>query len=674
MTEFKRYTVNEKGFGGNLKIEVAIDPNTETIQDITIVDHHETQGVGTKAIEALPEQFIGKSDSDVDGVSGATISSDAIKHGVQKALNQFHGIEQDQATDLRDGSYQTQVKSFKEINGLPTDGAYLKLSAEIKDNAIKAIDIIDYTDSEVIGGMAYDILKEQVLDSQSLSLDTVSSATVSSNAFLRAMEDVIEQAGGSIEAFKEREVKHPQAKETEYQADIVIIGAGMAGLCAAIEAQDLGANVILLEKHQVLSSSTTRSVGYVVGANTQEQAKAGIEDTTSDLYDSIYSLYKDEKELDPDLLRKMCDESQELNEFLLENGVEFEGVTNVSDKGVRAKKRTHMTKNGGTGLSLSLLESAKDKGVTILMGTEVTELIMDGDTVVGVKAKNINQDKITIQSKAVINCAGSYSNNLDLFFKLNPRADNAEYICGSGDGDGYYLTKQANGDIVDIPYPQMMYYSYSPSWPYCPSGLPASPDFNVPECLLVDGGGRRVTSEDDFCFEYVKKVWEGGYKEGYAIGGQALADQYPDTMEVVLNSKVTVSGLDFAYKEDSLEALAKAINLDPESLVKTVERYNELCEEGKDEDFNKESQYMIKIEAPYYAIRLPEIVTDGYTGARIDENSQVMSKDGQPIQGFYACGSVAPGQMTGINYFGCGTSLLMCGVYGRAAARHAVGK
>ena len=83
---------------------------------------------------------------------------------------------------------------------------------------------------------------------------------------------------------------------------------------------------------------------------------------------------------------------------------------------------------------------------------------------------------------------------------------------------------------------------------------------------------------------------------------------------------------------------------------------------------------MVKVEGPYYIIRLPMISTDGYTGARINENAQVLDEDGNWINGLYAAGSCAVGQTVSVNYFGCGTSLMTCGVFGRAAAQDAVSR
>ncbi len=128
----------------------------------------------------------------------------------------------------------------------------------------------------------------------------------------------------------------------------------------------------------------------------------------------------------------------------------------------------------------------------------------------------------------------------------------------------------------------------------------------------------------------------------------------------------------FAYQADTIAELAQAVGLDEQVLEATVARYNELCEKGIDEDFGKASEYMVKLEAPYTLIRLPMVTTDGYTGARINEHGQVLDTNGNWINGLYAAGSCADGQTVSVNYFGCGTSLLTCGVFGRAAAMHAV--
>ncbi len=336
--------------------------------------------------------------------------------------------------------------------------------------------------------------------------------------------------------------------------------------------------------------------------------------------------------------------------------------------------RVHMTTGGGSALVSTLAKVVEDAGATVLMGTAVDSLIIDDSGAVkGVHAVNVNGDDVTINAEATILCAGSYTDNPELLAQLNPEIDNAEYLCGCGDGTSYYLGVQAGAEIVPVDYIQMMFYYYSPSWTDgFPEVMPGSPDMPAKDVVLLNGAGERVINEQDFCFEFVKKNWGAGYHEGYCLLGAAHLEKYPETVRIGLNSTVSASGLPFAYQEDTLEAIAEDIGFDAEVLKATVEKYNTACASGNDEEFGKDAEYLTPIEAPYTILRLPMICTDGYTGVKINTKAEVISTEGNPIPGFYAAGSCACAQITGINYFGCGTSLLTCGVFGRQAAQSAI--
>ena len=367
----------------------------------------------------------------------------------------------------------------------------------------------------------------------------------------------------------------------------------------------------------------------------------------------------------------MAFDSSELNTWLSDHGLEFTNVINKSTKGERAVKRIHTTASGSE-VTSTLVEAAEKAGVKILMGTPATSLIQENDgSISGALATNGNGDSITIHAQSTIVAAGSYTNDETLFNELNPLINNIAYACGSGEGDAYRWFKEVGADIVEIPYTQFMYYSYATSFEEFPEVIPNSPDNPVYDILLVTGGAERVTAEDNFCFEFTKENWIRGYNEGYAIVGAEFAEKYPILMKNVLNHDVPGSGLPFAYQANTIAELAEQTGLDADTLQATVDRYNELCDKGIDEDFGKDSAYMKRLEGPYTIIRLPMITTDGYTGARINENAQVLDSNGEWIKGLYAAGSCADGQTVSVNYFGCGTSLMTCGVFGRAAAIHA---
>lgn len=667
------YIGSGKGFEG--QIVVAAEINDHAVAAVKLVASKESHSANTTVIPQLIETANQQKTLQVDAISGASHTSGGVIKALAAIQRQATGkkaIAQTETT-LQDGTYQATAKSLKDREGLPGVGE-MTLSATFKDNQIETIEVPEYTDTKIMGGMAFDLLKKQVVDHQSTDVDAISGATVSSQAFLSALDDCIQQAGGDPDAFSARKIEKVAPQQQTLETDIVVIGAGMAGLCSAIEAKDDGANVILCEAQQVDGSSTTRSEGFVMGAATPEQQKLGIQDSTTDFYNDIHSLYQDEPTLDEALLHKLTADSTDLNRFLVENGVQWSGVTHVSEKGVRNRKRAHTTAGFGAELVETLVKSAEKKGVTLKFGTKIKDLIIENGAVKGVHAETVNGDQLTIHANSVVIAAGSYTENADLVAELNPRMDNIEVITGRGNGTSHQLFKQAGAAIVDVPYIQMMYYFYGASWGNrFPEAIPGSPTLPNTDVLEVDGGGKRVASEDDFCFEYTKKVWDGGYDEGYAVYGQKVADKYPEMTDLGLTTQ-TAHGKPFGYRADTVAELAQQVGIDPDTLQATIDRYNQLCEQGEDTDFHKEASHMIPITAPYYILRLPQICTDGYTGAKINTDAQVISETGAPIQGLYACGSCADGQMTGIDYFGCGTSLLTCGVFGRAAAKDAVSK
>ena len=368
----------------------------------------------------------------------------------------------------------------------------------------------------------------------------------------------------------------------------------------------------------------------------------------------------------------MGNNSGEQIAWLEENGMVFDSVIRKSEKGERATPRIHTTA-GGSYVTSTMVEACKKAGVTMLLGTPATSLIQAEDgSITGAKATNDNGDDITINAKATIVCAGSYTDNQELFHELNPRINNIGYACGSGVGDAYNWFKEVGADIVNVEYTQFMYYAYGTTLTAMPEVIPNSPDTPAYDVLLVAGNSKRVTAEDNFCFEFTMENWNLGYNEGYCIVDQEFMDKYPVFFEQMTTKNVPSDNKPFAYSGETAKELAEPLGLDAEVLQATIDRYNELCDKGIDEDFGKDAKYMNKLEGTLYIVRLPQITTDGYTGARINENAQVIGVDGNPIKGLYAAGSCADGQVTSVNYYGCGTSLLTCVTFGRLGADHAV--
>lgn len=668
------YTASAAGFGGEVIATVTVDESSITA--VEIAADADTPTIGGEAAKKLAEAILTAGGVEgVEAVAGATITSDAAVKAAAEALALARGEEAAplEAAAMTSGTYQASGTSYKRSG---SDKNTVTLNVTVEDNAVTAIEVAEYGDTPAIGGMAFDLLAEEVIATQSLGVDGITGATVSTAGFISAMSDAIAQAGGNADEWKARPIQKRAAESVELTTDIVIIGAGSAGLSAAVEAVDLGAKVIVVEKQEVLGSSTTRSEGFIQAAGTQYQRDNGVEgDTEEALYKDIMTVYASEPMVEAELIEHAAMNSIELIEFYQEKGVPFNHLEAISKNELRNVPRNHCVEGGGGGITSSLYAYLMGTDATVLMGTPCTELIMDGNAVVGIKATNEYGDDITIHADSVILCAGSYTNNMELFKELHPLLQ-PEAISGSGDGDGYYLAKQANADIVKLDYVQMMYYFFSTKLTGWPSVIPGAPKTSAitpsTDLIFLNGIGERVANEDEFCFDYIEKNWEGRYAEGWAIGGQQYAQEHPDVVEIALSSELGSREGRMGYTGDSIAEVAEQAGLDPAIIEATVARYNELCDKGVDEDFNKPAEYMKRVDAPYYLIRMPLICTDGYDGARINVNAQVIDVNGEIIPGFYAAGSCAVGQMSSVRYYGCGTSLLISGVYGRTAAQHAV--
>lgn len=667
-----QYSAVRKGFGGDVTVTLTVDENGLT--GVAVTGDGETPDIGGQAVAKLQAAMLASGGlTGVEAVSGATLTSQAVLAAAEEAFSLARG-EASPATGEApsDGVYTATAPSYKRSGG-QLDSVTLEVTFD--QGAIAAIQVSASGDTPAIGGMAFDLLARDVIQAQSLGVDSIAGATVSSAGFLSAVADAVAQAGGDPQAWLARPVAKRAAQSVDMQADIVVIGAGIAGLSAAMEAANLGAEVILVEKQQVLGSSTTRSEGYVQAANTRLQRENGVEDSVEALYQDIMQVYASEPMVESELIQRAAYESTALIEFLEESGVPFHHLEAISKNPPRNVPRNHCTEGGGGGITANLYNALLAKGATVLMGTPCTQLVMDGKAVVGIKATNRFGDDITILADSVILCAGSYTNNRALLQELHPLLK-PESISGSGDGDAYTLALQAGADIVKLDYIQMMYYFFSTKLTGWPSVLPGAPQTSVitpvSNVIFLDGGGRRVANEDEFCFDYIEKNWQGGYIEGWTLVGQAFASQYPDVIQIALDSELGSRPGKMGFTADTIEDAAAQAGLDPQVVAGTLARYNELCDLGEDRDFGKPAQYMQRVDAPYYLLRMPMVCTDGYDGARINRDAQVIDVQGDIIPGFYAAGSCAVGQMSSVRYYGCGTSLLIGGVYGRAAAQHAV--
>jgi len=256
------YTAAIAGQNGPVKVEVTT--SADKILSVKIVDQKETEGIGSKAVVALPAEIVKAQSADVQGIAGASVSSAAIKKAVQECLNQAQG-KKAAPLALKNGTFEGKAYG---------NNGWLTVEVTIKDNKITDIKTPGQRETKYLGDTAIREIGKDVLQYQTLNVDNIAGATVTSTALKTAIAQAIEKAGGDIAAFQKSvpEKIKKVAGITKGSADLIIVGAGGAGLSAAVTAKDLGVkNVLVLEKMPVIGGNTLRCASAFNAADPDRQ-------------------------------------------------------------------------------------------------------------------------------------------------------------------------------------------------------------------------------------------------------------------------------------------------------------------------------------------------------------------------------------------------------------------
>ncbi|WP_314921196.1 FAD-dependent oxidoreductase [Slackia exigua] len=458
------------------------------------------------------------------------------------------------------------------------------------------------------------------------------------------------------DAWKIEDLGEP--KET-LTCDLCVVGGGGTGLAAAIEAKQLGIDVLLLEKKSQTGGSFIGSEGlFAVGSHWQEEA--GIDYSQDELIENCLDYHH--WIANPALYKNFFKHTAGTVTWLEDLGVEFDHVQSLGD----SPNAWHVYKGiGSEGTGVTFMKSfgaaAEAAGVPMELSCSGKKVIMEDGKVSGVLAVRDNGDVVKIDCKAVIVGTGGWANSAELIRELNgsdPARVTASGLDGR-DGDGLKMVKDAGGAFA-LGAGTMA--TYGPILPQTTYGTNLQAATSLEPHLWVNQDGERFVREDMFLknFAYagnavhnqkraftvcneaiIKQYTEVGGDVGvgvYVVAGQPmsdLADEFP---------KLLSSGNKYVYQADSIEELAKAMGIDAASLKKTVDEYNGMCAAGSDTEFFKPSEYMRPIEAgPYYAFE----VFNGYFctvgGVSVTPNTEVMDAERNVIPGLFAGGCDAGG-------------------------------
>ena len=589
------------------------------------------------------------------------------------------------------GVYTGESKGF---------GGDIAVEVELSETRIESVKVTKHAETQGIGSVAAEMLPEAIVASQSLLVDAVGGATASSTGILAAVSDALAKAGvdaaSLVPAVKE---EAGEMKEEQLEADVVVIGAGGAGMTAAIVAAKAGKKVILLEKEAITGGNTTRSTGgmnaavtpyqdlvaFAEGAGvekTLDSAKAQYGEALADLiavvegqYDAYTKApegYFDSLDLfmldtlvggkninDPELVKVLSSQSADGIEWLKSIGASLE---NVGSFGGASVKRIHRPVNAegktvsvGAYLVPILTENVEALGIQILYNTPVTELILDSGAVTGVKAAS-KDTSYQIKAKAVVIATGGFGANVELCASYRP--DLAGFVTTNAPGatgDGIQLGIAAGAATVDLDQIQI-----HPTVEQSTSAL-ITEGLRGDGAILVNAEGMRFI--DEVGTRDVVSAAEIAQTGSYAwlVIDQAMADA-SSVIGGYISRGLTVTG-------ESYEALAKAMEVDAEAFAATMEAWNKAVADKKDEAFGRTSFANPLDTAPYYAVKIAPGVHHTMGGLKINPQTQVLAENGEAIPGLYAAGEVTGG-VHGANRLG-GNAVADIIVFGRIAGQEA---
>ena len=568
-----------------------------------------------------------------------------------------------------------------------TDGAITGCTAEGKD------------ETEGVGSQAIAKMPGEIAESGSIAVDGVSGATITSTAIKEAAAAALTAAGLNPDDYKTAVEKDAAAEDSTVDADVVVVGAGGAGMTAAITAAAEGKTVVILESQSMVGGNSVRATGGMNAGKTVYQDEnefgesAGVEKTlktAAEKYadnETITALaktvseqwaayqanptgYFDSVELmeldtmiggkgvnDPALVETLCSNSADAIDWLGEQGITLHSVSSFGGASV---KRIHRPVNAegktvsvGSYMIPLLQENCEKAGVKMMLDTTATEILTDANgAAVGVKATGASGETVTVNAKAVVLATGGFGANLDMVVKYKPELKGFMTTNAPGiQGQGIEMAQAIGAATVDMDQIQIHPTVEANTAALITEGLRGD------GAILINEEGKRFIDEVGTrdVVSAAEIAQTGSYS--WLVVDQAMADA-SSVIQGYIKKGYTVTGATY-------EELGKAMGVDAAAFAETMEKWNGYVEAKNDPDFGRTSFANPLNTAPYYAVKVTAGVHHTMGGLKINANTEVLNEKGEVIPGLFAAGEVTGG-VHGANRLG-GNAVADFTVFGRIA-------
>ena len=512
-------------------------------------------------------------------------------------------------------------------------GGTIIASVEVKDHAVSQVTIVSQSESS-FAQETINTLVERAVGREDLlnpEVDAISGATLTSNGVIGAINMALLEAKG------ERADK--KMVYSDGSCDIVIVGAGGAGLSAAVAAAESGAgSIIVLEKRGIIGGNTNYSTGGINAAETDTQKSLGIEDSKQLFFDDTMRGGKDENF--PELVWIFVEHAPGTINWLIGKGAD---LSDVGLMGGSSVKRTHRPK-GGTAIGPHLMKVLKtasaDENIEIRTSNTVLGLTSSGSTVTGVQVQNADGSTYKLKAKAVIISTGGFGANLEMVEEYQPWLHGFATLNHPGaTGDAFGWVTALGGATVQMENIQIHPTAEAENHILITEAVRGN------GAILVNREAKRFVNEMETRDVVSAAILRQTSGDAYLIFDQEVRKSLA-SIETYANQHLLKEG-------STLSELADAAGLPLEALEATMIRYAAQQKAGVDEDFGRSATEMTAAlqTPPFYAVRVKPAIHHTMGGLRVNTGTQVLKADGTPIPGLYAAGEVTGG-LHGANRLG----------------------